>query len=105
MSQAPEFVIDRITDQVVRDNFRKLKEFMDSELVFSGFRKFEITFTAAEPHHRLPHGLGFLPKDIVLTSRIGSGVVSFNQDLSTTTELDLTSTGACVVRFIAGSFG
>ncbi len=99
------FFIDQLTDPNARENFVKLQDFLDREALFTGFRHFEVTLPSAELHHRFVHNLGFSPKDILLTSTQGVGVVTFNQDLTSSSELDLTVTGACVVRFIAGTFG
>lgn len=104
MTGVPTFFVTEIGDTYVKENFRKLKDFLSTESVFVGFRVFEVVFKAAETNRKLSHGLGFLPKDLIITSQIGAGTVTFNQALTTRDELVLSSTDACTVRFLAGTF-
>lgn len=103
--QTPDFLLSQLTDPKVRDAFRKLSTFLNGELPFTGFRFFTKTYTGPATHDKFPHGLNFTPQDIVLTSKTGVGVVTFNQDLTDSIDIDITVTDACVLRFIAGTFG
>lgn len=105
MNQRPVLIISQLKDAQLQQNFRSLQDFFDKELVFTGFKFFTLTFLGAEPHHKFQHNMGFVPQDILLTSKTGSGVVTFNQDLTDNSTMDLTVTGPCVIRFIAGTFG
>ena len=104
MKNFPQIEVTKIADPYARENFKKLQEFLAVEFLFLGFRFFEKEFKGAEPHHRLSHNLGFLPKDVIITSITGAGSATFNQELSTKEELDITATGACIVRFLVGTF-
>ncbi len=104
-NQTPDFLLNQLTDPKVRDAFRKLNDFLKGELPFTGFRFFTASFKGPELHHRFPHGLSFTPADVLVTSKTGVGVVTFNQDLTDAQDLDITVTGACDIRFIAGTFG
>lgn len=106
MSQkdVPELFMSQITDQFIRDNFRKVKDFFRVVALFSNFKRFTFTFAAPMTHQKIPHGLGFLPTDILISSITGKGSVKFNQDLTDTKNFDVTVTGPCVVRLIAGAF-
>lgn len=105
----PDFEINQLTDRFIRRNFEKLRDFINKESLLDGFRGFELTFTETHAHYKFRHGLGFLPKDLLQTSLIGSGTVIYNYSLSTDMELDLTITGAVsstdptTVRFIVGT--
>lgn len=105
MNQTPVFLISQLTDVKVRQNFKALDDFLKNELNLTGFKFFTVDFAGAEPHHKFQHNMGFVPKDVLLTSKTGVGVVSFNQDLTDAQTLDMTVTGACSIRFIAGTFG
>lgn len=100
----PQLFTSQIQDTYARENFRKITDFFRLIVLFSNFKQFETTFDAAQAHVKFQHNLGFTPKDILLTSKTGAGTVQFNQELSDDTQIDLTVTGACTVRFIAGAF-
>lgn len=105
----PVIELNSILDEIVRKNFQRLKDFFSQETPLLGFRHFEITFTQAVNNLKFPHNLGFLPKDVLLTSIIGAGSVIFNYNLFTSTEMDITVTGSVTsavpttVRFFAGT--
>ena len=104
MSKQPELAVNQVPEVFTRENFRRLKDFFALEVAFLGFRFFTFEFKTAESGRKFNHNLGFLPKDIVLTSKTGPGVVTFNQDLTTKDELSISSTDAAIIRFLAGSF-
>jgi len=100
----PQLFTSQITDKFIRTNFQKISDFFVTLSIFANFRAFEVEFKGAESHHKFTHGLGFLPKDVLITSKTGVGGVTFNQELTTADTLDMTATDACVVRFLAGAF-
>ena len=99
-------LLSNIKDPESRQNFPKLNDFLIVEdILDGGFRSFEINFSGAVTNYRLPHRLGFQPKDIIQTSLTGTGSITYNEDKFTTEFLDLTTTAAASVRFLAGSLG
>lgn len=68
------------------------------------FKAFEVELEGAASHFEVKHGLGFVPKDIIQTSVIGSGSVTWNYALFTKEVVILTVSNAVKVRFLAGSF-
>jgi hypothetical protein len=95
--------LTEIVDQYVRENFKRiLSEFTDSPLLNGQWVLKTYTFTAAVTNQRLPHGLSFVPVDVILTSKTGSGSLTVNYALIDKTYLDLTTSGACVVRLLIG---
>lgn len=100
-----KFSFNNIDDQYIRENFERLTKFIQNQGILRGeWQFFEIVFPAAVTHYRVPHNLGFQPKDILQTSLIGAGSITFNYTLFDATYLDITTTGACTVRFFAGSY-
>ena len=99
---------NEILDQYVRKNFERVKEFIDKESPLKGFRAYEISFTETKANYKFKHVLGFLPKDVLLSSQIGTGVIVFNYSSFTETEIDLTITGTVsttvptTIRFLLG---
>ena len=106
----PRFSISEIADQYIRRNFERLRDHLSQESPLLGFRHFELVFTSPQSHFKLKHNLGFLPKDVILTSQLGSGSVVFNTPLATADSLDLTVSGAITpqtpytIRFFAGTY-
>ena len=68
------------------------------------FKAFEVDLEEATANFEVRHGLGFAPKDIIQTSAIGSGSVTWNYTLFTKEVVVLTVSNAVKVRFLAGSF-
>jgi hypothetical protein len=97
--------LPQIKDQYVRDAITSLYEELLNQSILRGeWTHYEFTFTSAVTNFRFRHHLGFLPKDVIVTSTTGVGAATFNYSLFTDTYLDITTTGACVVRAFIGSY-
>lgn len=95
--------LEEIKDPATRENFQKLENEFGTNPIFKGSWRFiEITFDDAVAHFKYPHGLGFIPKDKIELSVIGAGDVTWNYDDFDRTNIDVTTTGACVVRALVG---
>lgn len=105
----PKLAITEIVDEYIRKNFEKLADYIKKENPLKGFRSFEVKFEKTEANKKFSHGLGFVPKDVFLTSILGTGSVQFNYANFTATELDLTITGTVstavptTIRFLVGT--
>lgn len=100
-----ELEFDRIADPIVRENFSKLLEYVRTEnLLLGGFKFFELTFTQAETNKKIPHGLGYRPKDIIQTSITGDGDVLWHYANFDATHIEVSTSDACVVRVFIGSY-
>ncbi len=98
--------LERISDPYTRDQFQKVFEYVRDTAILRGeFKFFSYTFTKAETNYRIPHGLGFLPLDVLQTSLTGAGTLTWNYTLFTDTYLDVTTSAACVVRAFIGRYG
>lgn len=97
-------LIQQITDPIQRENFVKIQEEInEGQVILKGrWRFLTLTFTGAVTNFRYPHLMGFVPKDIIQTSLTGAGALTWNYELFSTTHLDITTTGACVVRALVG---
>lgn len=97
--------IDDIQDPVVRENFQKLEnETVNSLFPNSRWRFIELVFTGAVTGYQFRHGLGFVPKDVIETSRIGAGSLTWNYSSFTSSIISITTTGAVTVRALVGKF-
>lgn len=98
-----ELLLKEIKDDWVRETFRKLSETINGLNILKPKWKFyEITLPIGATVY--PHRLGFRPKDIIVTSISNSESVIFDYDSFTSENLYLTASGACTVRFFAGSY-
>lgn len=101
----PRFIFKDIPDEYLRENFKRLNNFMQDFPLFRGdWKFFTLTFTAAVTNGKVQHGLGFRPLDVIQTSKTGAGSITFNFDKFTADSLDVTTTGACVVRCFVGAY-
>ena len=103
-----ELITDNMHDDYVRENFEKIMEHLNNEVIMGKFdgKHFEFEFTAASTNYKIAHGLASVPKDAWLTYvSPDSGVtVTFNYDEFDETYIDITVSAACTVRFFAGSW-
>ncbi len=94
----------QVSDEYARENFKKIQDAWVRNPVSQGIWKvLEIAFYKAETNLKVAHTLNFLPKDVILTSKTGAGSLTINYDKTDLTNLDLTTSAACVVRLLIGS--
>lgn len=100
-----ELILKDITDSYVRENFKRIVEFIRGDsLRKSQFKFFEVTFAAGTSNYRYRHGLGYRPKDFLATGVTNGETVIFNVDLCDKDYIDMTVSGSCTVRFFAGAY-
>lgn len=103
----PKLVIElsRIQDPILQDVLQSVKEHInDLPLNLGEWEFFELVFTQAETNKKIPHRLKFIPKDVIQTGIVGAGSVTFNYALFDSTNIDVTTTAACTVRFFLGRY-
>lgn len=97
--------VDRIADKMVRDTIQDIEDELNGSVFKKGdWKAIELTFSAAVTNFKYPHNLGFTPKDALTTARTGAGAITWNYDNFDRTNLDITTTGPCVVRALVGTF-
>lgn len=98
-------IINEVADAAVQQNFYWLQDFInEADLLQGRFKFFDLNITKAETNMKVLHSLKFQPLDIIQTFKTGAGSVTFNYDKFDSTNLDITTSGACRVRFFAGRF-
>jgi len=101
----PDLILKDIDDIYIRENFKRLTAFFQKETLLKGsFKFFELTFDSAVTGKTVQHGLGFKPLDVIQTSSIGSGNVTFNYADFNRDSISVTATGPCVVRAFIGAY-
>lgn len=94
-----------IDDKFVRENFFRIKGFLEALKILDGhWQFFEVNLTAAGTKVKIKHNLSFVPKDIILLSVYGDQGVYFNYMDFNDTYLHITNHGPCRVRFLAGHY-
>jgi hypothetical protein len=91
----------------LRDHWQVINDLLSENPFLRLFgKRYELVFAAASTNYRLTHGLGFTPTDVIMTYiSPDSGVTAtFNYDEFSNTEMDITVSGACTIRFIAGRY-
>lgn len=92
----------------MQDNMQRLQNFFNSDPLVNGqFKFFQSSFTQDLTDFKIPHGLNFIPKDVIQTSKVGTGTIVFNYALFDRTNISVTTSGtlatdALVVRYLVG---
>ena len=98
------FEIDAIEDEETRKNFQRLSSLVQSNpFLNSEFRHFEVTLNQADSAYRLYHGLGFVPKDIVLTNVSDGATVTVTYASVTRDYVQFNVSAACTFRCLIGA--
>lgn len=100
-----DLLIREIPDLFMRKNLERIKAAVNKDpFLSSQWEHHEVIFPAAVTHFKFKHSLGFVPRDIILTSSIGAGTVTFNYTLFDVDNLDITTSAAVTIRFFAGAY-
>ncbi len=99
-------LVQETKDEIQRENMRRLQEefTLNQVILKGGWRFITLKFDAAVTNFKYKHLLSFVPHDIIQTSLIGAGALTWNYSLFDRTNLDITTTGACTVRAFIGSY-
>jgi hypothetical protein len=99
-----DLILKDIDDEYVRENFSRIARAMKGEaLGKAGWKFFSISLSAGLTRYQ--HNLGYVPKDIIVTAVSGGETVIFNYDDFDNTHIEMEASGACTVRFFAGTYG
>lgn len=97
--------LTEIEDQYLKENFIRLNDYLNGQPLFNGiFRHFEIRIPSSVTNFKFVHNLGFKPNDVIQTSAIGSGNLTWNYDKFDAKFLDITTTGPVTVRAFIGAY-
>lgn len=104
MSTLRRPILEDIKDPRVRESLQWMYEYLISEpLLLGKFDFFEVTTKGAVTALKVPHNLGFRPKDIIVTSQIG-GTATFLYNQFTAEYVVLTTTAGMTLRFFGGTY-
>lgn len=103
-----EYLLKQVlSDPVLQENFRRIEALFINFPLFKG--KFEFfDYSLESPSYPATiirkHRLGFKPLDIIVTSTIGPGSVTWNYTDFSATDISVTITNSVRIRFFAGAY-
>jgi hypothetical protein len=100
----PKLFMNEVVDPFIRENFRRLTDWLRSEpIVNCGFKFYSIVIpsTSAQTYR---HNLGFQPRDVILLSITKGATVVFAYDQFTSTSITYTASAACTMRILLGTY-
>lgn len=101
---SPTLLIKEINDTYLRQNFKNLDTYFQTNNQLLGFKFFEVNLTKATTNYLVAHGLPFIPQDVIVSRVTGSGQVTFNYGLFDKSNVNITTTDACRIRFFVGTY-
>lgn len=103
MPMLRDLLTDNVKDPPVRQALRWIQDYINNvQFLRADMAFYELQFNRAETALKVPHGLPFIPVDVIQTYISGAGAVTFLYDQFDGTNFVITTTGACKVRFLAG---
>lgn len=100
----PQIIVKEIQDLHIRQNFKALQDYFTAQNQLVDFKFTELSFGGAQENFKFGHGLNYTPKDILFTYLAGDALVKFNVGLFDSTNLDISVTEACTIRFFYGTY-
>lgn len=94
-----------IEDEFAQDNFVRIQDyFRNQALDRCEFSFYRIPITAAVTSYKYPHGLTFVPQDIVVTQNSTNAVVTFNWSEFDSKFISITTDGPTNLRLLMGRY-
>jgi hypothetical protein len=100
----PQLATKEIQDIYVKKNFDNMVAYFKAQNQLLNFRFFDLVFSSATSNFLVAHGFTYIPQDVLVTKIIGPGTVTFNYGLFDGTNVNITTSGACRVRFFVGTY-
>lgn len=90
----------------IRKNFEQLSRYYDTDGQLDGFKHLEFLVPSGASQVKIKHGLGFVPKDVIITRLLAtSGVkLTLHHDMFDTENLVVSATGDVRVRMFLGTY-
>lgn len=104
MGAKPIVSVDQVKDLVIQKNFKNLLEYFQTQNQLQDFNFLDLTFTDSVLNFKVAHGLSEIPQDIIMTRITGPGICQFNHGLFDATNINISTSDACRVRFFIGKY-
>lgn len=100
-----DLLLKDITDPYIRENFSRLLQFVQKSTILQGeFEFFDLDISKAETNFAFPHGMNFIPRDVLVLSAVGDQRFYFRYQEFDRTSLHVTTSGPVRIRFLAGAY-
>lgn len=100
-----EFDFKTIKDPQVTEALQRINSFLSRQILLNGeWKFFELTFSIAVDNFKYPHGLKFIPKDVIQTYISEDSAVIWNYNEFDRANLDITVSSPCTVRAFIGRY-
>lgn len=101
----PRLLRQEIEDPYVQENFKRIMDYgMANPLDRSNFQFFSIQIPAAATNFKYRHGLGFTPLDVIIMHNSNNAAITLNYSKFDSNELDITASGATLLRCLVGRY-
>lgn len=98
-----DLILKDIDDPYVRENFFRLTNFLNNQVIFDGdFKIFDVTIPAQSEKYKIKHGLSFIPLDIISLSSSGDLNYFFRYQEFDRDNIYVSAHGPVRIRFLAG---
>ncbi len=98
-----DLILKDIQDPYTRENFFRLRKFVDKQVIFDGdFKLFDITVPSKNQKFKVNHGLTFIPVDIISLSASGDLNYYFKYQDFDKEAMYIATDGPVRLRFLAG---
>lgn len=106
LERLPENLNTEDALRILRRNFEQLVQFFDQNSQLTGFVPISFELTQGATQVKIAHGLGFIPRDILVTRVLApTGVkLTIHHSLSTTSDLVVSVSGTGTVNLKARMF-
>jgi hypothetical protein len=99
-----DLILKDVTDPIVRENFARIQEaFRQDPFAYNNFKFFEVDIASPSFAYAIPHGLSYVPRDILLLSADGDYNFYFRYDDTDRTNIYVAAHGPVRLRFLAGT--
>lgn len=100
----PALSVKEIQDLFTRKNFERLVNWFARNDQLRDFNHITHSQDGSGAHIKIPHGLGYVPKDIIMTRIVGAGTITFNYSLFDKTNLDVSFSDTVKFRAFVGTY-
>lgn len=101
----PRLLRQEIEDQYIQENFKRLMDYGNANpLDRSNFQFISIEIPGAVTNFKYTHSLGFTPLDVIIMHNSNNAAITLNYSKFNSNELDITASGATLLRCLVGRY-
>jgi hypothetical protein len=105
MIEQLKLLVKEVENEYSQENFKRLQDFINGQPLMKGiFKFFEITYPAAASFEGFTHGLGFQPKDVIMTSVTGGATVTWHYENFDSEKVYITTSTGTTIRVFIGRY-